>query len=267
MIRKSSTYLSFIRCLQFGSNLSPMNGNRRNFVTFRNYQNKCGDPFQCFSIYLSHTEPPLNKSVRHYCKIETNCWNCDHKIDVLTFTCQNCKALQRPDPKMTYFQLLDLPEAFDINTDDISTRYKKLQMMFHPDRFVNKSKEEVDISDEYSRLVNKAYSTLKNDLHRGLYILNLRGISTDDDSVKMDQAFLMDILEKNEEVENIKDEKSLIKMSEINNKEITKYILNASDAFKANDLEKAREVLMKMKYFVNIENEIKKKKSEMGVVS
>lgn len=127
--------------------------------------------------------------------------------------------------------------------------------------------EEMDISDEYSRLVNKAYTTLRNPLSRGLYMLDIKGVSIDDDSGKMDKAFLLDVLEKNEEVENIKDEEALQKLLQSNSNEITKYIKSASNAFKANNLEMAREVLMKMKYFVNIENEIKKKKSEMGIVS
>lgn len=78
--------------------------------------------------------------------------------------------------------------------------------------------EEKIISEEYSALVNKAYSTLINPLERGLYMLKLSGFSIEEDTKEMDKTFLIEIMERNEEIENEKDANKL-RQFHIKNKE------------------------------------------------
>lgn len=68
--------------------------------------------------------------------------------------------------------------------------------------------DEQVLSEEYSSLVNKAYATLLNPLDRGLYLLNLEGISIEEEAVTMDAEMLMYIMEKNEEVEEADSEQA-----------------------------------------------------------
>lgn len=60
--------------------------------------------------------------------------------------------------------------------------------------------EERKISEQYSALVNKAYSTLHQPLARGLYILHLHGINLHEDTKETDPQFLAEIMETNEEL-------------------------------------------------------------------
>lgn len=60
--------------------------------------------------------------------------------------------------------------------------------------------EERKISEQYSALVNKAYSTLHQPLARGLYILHLHGINLHEDTRETDPQFLAEIMETNEEL-------------------------------------------------------------------
>ena len=71
---------------------------------------------------------------------------------------------------------------------------------------------------EYSALVNKAYSTLTNPLKRGMYLLQLNGLSIEEDAKEMDKEFLMEIMERNEEIEHEKDA-DVLRQLNLKNKE------------------------------------------------
>jgi molecular chaperone HscB len=60
--------------------------------------------------------------------------------------------------------------------------------------------EEREISERYSALVNRAYSTLQQPLSRGLYILHLQGINLHEDTTESEPQFLAKIMETNEEL-------------------------------------------------------------------
>lgn len=68
-------------------------------------------------------------------------------------------------------------------------------------------------------MINKAYYTLSHPLQRGIYLLNLNNITLPEGTTNMNPEFLMDILEKNEEIERAsKDESTAIKLIEENRK-------------------------------------------------
>jgi molecular chaperone HscB len=60
--------------------------------------------------------------------------------------------------------------------------------------------EEHEISQQYSALVNKAYSTLLRPLARGLYMLRLHGVNLDEETQQTDPQFLAEIMQTNEEL-------------------------------------------------------------------
>lgn len=57
--------------------------------------------------------------------------------------------------------------------------------------------------------MNKSYTTLLNPLLRGLYLLNLGGLSIAEDSITMDTTFLYEIMDWNEKVEEVDTKESL----------------------------------------------------------
>lgn len=77
-----------------------------------------------------------------------------------------------------------------------------MQKLLHPDKFSNKSEKEKQFSEILSSLVNKAYSTLLHPLKRGLYMLELNGITISEGTDNVNAEFLMEIMEKNEEIED-----------------------------------------------------------------
>ncbi|TRZ23127.1 hypothetical protein HGM15179_003981 [Zosterops borbonicus] len=131
----------------------------------------------------------------------------------------------------------------------------------HVQTAVDPNQKEQHYSEQHSSLINKAYQTLLNPLSRGLYLLELSGVEpvqeTDCDA---DSAFLMEIMEINEKLAEAKNEDSLEEtetLIKVKQEELTKEV---TAAFERDDLEEAKKLLAKMKYFANLEDKLKAKK-------
>ncbi|XP_005007345.1 iron-sulfur cluster co-chaperone protein HscB isoform X2 [Cavia porcellus] len=164
------------------------------------------------------------------------------------FFCPQCRALQPPDPTRDYFSLMDCNRSFRIDTTKLQHRYQQLQRLVHPDFFSKRSQTEKDLAEKHSTLVNDAYKTLLAPLSRGLYLLKLHGIEISEGTdYKMDSQFLIGIMEINEKLEEAQNEAAI--------KEIESTVRD--------DFEKAKEILTKMRYFSNVEEKIKLKKTPL----
>ncbi|XP_004387674.1 iron-sulfur cluster co-chaperone protein HscB isoform X1 [Trichechus manatus latirostris] len=193
------------------------------------------------------------------------CWKCGGSPggpmgeDVLF--CPQCRALQPPDPTRDYFSLMDCNRSFRVDTTKLQHRYQQLQRLVHPDFFSRRSQTEKDFSEKHSTLVNDAYKTLLAPLSRGLYLLKLHGIEisegTDDE---MDKQFLMEIMEINEKLTEAQSEAAMNEIESIVAVKQKECIDSARRAFEQDDFEKAKEILTKMRYLLNVEEKIKLKK-------
>ncbi len=102
----------------------------------------------------------------------------------------------QPALDKNYFEIFGLPETFDINTAILKDRYHDLQQQLHPDRYATATDHEKRLSVQMTALINEALQTLKDPLRRGRYLLQLRGIDTNDEvDTAMDPAFLMEQME------------------------------------------------------------------------
>lgn len=95
-----------------------------------------------------------------------------------------------------FFELLDLPVSFDVNTAELATRYRELQRRFHPDRYASAPEPERRISLQLTAQVNAAFQTLKDPVARARYMLGLLGVDTGEETdTTMDAGFLMEQME------------------------------------------------------------------------
>ncbi|XP_032561322.1 iron-sulfur cluster co-chaperone protein HscB [Chiroxiphia lanceolata] len=192
------------------------------------------------------------------------CWSCGTAVagtDGPPRFCPACQALQPPAPRPDLFRLMDCDRSFRIDARQLQRRFRSLQRAVHPDRFGQRPPKEQYYSEQHSSLINKAYQTLLNPLSRGLYLLELSGVEpaqeTDCDA---DSAFLMEIMEINEKLAESKNEdiieeiETLIKVKQ---EELTREL---TAAFERDDLQEAKKLLGKMKYFANLEDKLKTKK-------
>ncbi|OXU28621.1 hypothetical protein TSAR_010926 [Trichomalopsis sarcophagae] len=196
----------------------------------------------------------------------SKCWQCDfpHKSELF---CAKCKALQKLPKDLDYFDIIGVERTFDVVVEDIQKKYRQLQTLLHPDKFGQKSDKEKEISENLSSLVNKAYNTLLHPLDRGLYMLKLHDVSIPEGTTSLDPEFLMEVMEINEEVEEAFENKEKALMLLQKNREtlavLTKQI---STAFSNNDIDQAKKLLIRMKYYMSIDNRLKKLKQDLGIV-
>ncbi|OXB85042.1 UNVERIFIED_CONTAM: hypothetical protein H355_016164 [Colinus virginianus] len=207
------------------------------------------------------------------------CWSCGAALpgsDAVPHFCPRCRALQPPAPRPDLFRLMECDRSFRVDAQRLQRRFRSLQRALHPDRFGRRAPEEQHYSEQHSSLINKAYQTLLHPLSRGLYLLELRGVEpaqeTDCDT---DPEFLTEIMEINEKLAEPKDDEILQEIEALikggsradgfvqnefhipRQEELTKEV---TAAFERDDLQEAKKLLAKMKYFANLEDKLKNKK-------
>ena len=107
-------------------------------------------------------------------------------------------------PGKNHFELFGLPVKFDVDIDDLASRYREMQRSVHPDRFASASDQDRRLSLQMTALINEAFQTLKDPVRRGRYLLSLRGVDLGDDTdTAMDPAFLMEQMELREQLDEV----------------------------------------------------------------
>ncbi|XP_061459490.1 iron-sulfur cluster co-chaperone protein HscB isoform X2 [Rhineura floridana] len=120
---------------------------------------------------------------------------------------------------------------------------------------------EQDFSKQHSSLVNKAYRTLLNPLSRGLYLLELNGIElVKGTDTEADPEFLLEIMEINEKLSDANNDAKIEEMENFIAAKQEALTKGVRRAFDQDDLQEAKKLLAKMKYFANLEEKLKRKK-------
>lgn len=63
-----------------------------------------------------------------------------------------------------------------------------------------RSEDEQNLSADWSSLVNNAYKTIQSPIQRGEYLLTLHGVTIPEDNSELNKEFLMEMMDRNEEV-------------------------------------------------------------------
>ncbi|XP_026728271.1 iron-sulfur cluster co-chaperone protein HscB, mitochondrial [Trichoplusia ni] len=196
-----------------------------------------------------------------------SCWSCGKDVQrvVPALFCGHCNAIQHPMKGENYFKLMGVSESYDLDENVLAKKYKELQRYLHPDKFASRAKQEQEISERYSSLVNEAYKTLLEPLTRGIYMLRLRGKDIPENT-EVDQQFLMEIMEKNEEVESAESEEEIMALNKENKAKIKKLQKQVSTAFFEGDLKRVIKLLGIMKYYTSIDNQIQTSIRSKGII-
>jgi len=90
------------------------------------------------------------------------------------------------------FELFKLPRRFVIDATELTTRWKQLQQLAHPDRFADQSSQTQRTATQWSVRINEAYQRLKNPIARGAYLCELAGHPVNAEAnTQMSPEFLM----------------------------------------------------------------------------
>lgn len=188
--------------------------------------------------------------------VNYSCWNCKAVYKPFNYFCPECSKIQKPSASVTYFELFGIPCSFEINLENLTKEFRAIQALLHPDKYSQKDEYEQNLSSEYSSLINKAYSSLFNPLQRALYMLQLKEITIAEENTQMDQLFLMEVMELNEEIDGANSNK-LSKIEKLNQERIKKLFAEFSKFYEESNFGKAKDLVIKIKYFVSVEKRLK----------
>jgi len=95
------------------------------------------------SLYPQNVNIRNNKFKGHsYVTYDTfRCWNCQTILDIRPcLFCKKCSIIQSSeDQNLNYFELFNIHVHYDIDTVQLTSNFRKLQNLMHPDRFSNKT--------------------------------------------------------------------------------------------------------------------------------
>lgn len=101
----------------------------------------------------------------------------------------------------SHFSRLGLPRRFALDPTELERQYLARSRAVHPDYHAAGSSADLAASTELSAALNEAYNTLRDPFTRADYLLGLEGGPTAAEHKQVPQAFLAEMLELRERVE------------------------------------------------------------------
>ncbi|HET7102538.1 MAG TPA: Fe-S protein assembly co-chaperone HscB [Terracidiphilus sp.] len=114
------------------------------------------------------------------------CWSCSVAHNESTLFCPHCSKIQ-PPPGGDYFSVFALRRKFEIDLPELEREFHRLSRKLHPDRFARAGANEQEWSLADTALLNDAYRTLKDPIHRTEYLLKLRGAAIGEENSGKDR--------------------------------------------------------------------------------
>jgi len=105
--------------------------------------------------------------------------------------------------------------------------------------------------------VNRAYNTLQRPLDRGLYLLRLDEESLEHDASVSVTGFLDEIMTINEDLIEAETAQEINAVGALNQTRIDALVHRISEAFKIDDRDAAKELLLQLKYYASIQEKVK----------
>ena len=89
------------------------------------------------------------RSIRLYVTMQTNqtCWKCQRSLDNQKeqFFC-DCGVIQPPNNERTFFEVLGIETSFDVDSRQLTQKFRQLQSYLHPDKFTQKTAVRIAIN-------------------------------------------------------------------------------------------------------------------------
>ena len=189
------------------------------------------------------------------------CQKCESPLISRLF-CLSCNAFQTVPPEIDNFEVLGFPVCFEINSEDLEERYKRLSLVLHPDFFAAAPKEEKRLSEKASAMLNTAYSTLREPTSRAGYLLFLFTKEKNLNERKLPDGFLQEMFFLQESLDELlesSDSSALNKMNEdlrTRHKEIESYYAPLFKNFK--DLPEDSEILQQLQTHLSAERYLRR---------
>jgi len=107
-----------------------------------------------------------------------------------------------------YFELFDVPRKLWIEMSALEKKFLELSWKLHPDKFVNASAEEQELSLQRSSELNDAYRVLRDPVARVEYLLGLEGMRKEGEHKQQAPPELLEeVFELNESLDALREAK------------------------------------------------------------
>ena len=116
--------------------------------------------------------------------------------------CAPCGVLFEPERELSPFEVLGQEPAWELDLTALRKRLIQLVRMVHPDFFASASDEQRALAERHSASLNESFETLADDLARGDWLIRSLGGPAEGELRDMPQAFLMEVLEWNEALDD-----------------------------------------------------------------
>lgn len=160
-----------------------------------------------------------------------------------------------------YFDLLSLPVQFLLDKPLLAGNFRALQRQYHPDRFVIATDQERRVAVQSTAYINEANETLKSPRLRAQYLLSLQAIEFGESDIIRDMPFLIVHMETREALELASQAPDALDQVDVIGLRVT-HDTQALEAcfqqhWQTGDLEKAKEAILKMKFYERLNDEVK----------
>ena len=154
-----------------------------------------------------------------------------------------------------HFAAFGLPVGWDLDRAALERRYLELQQAHHPDRVAAGSSGDQRAAVEKSAAINEGYRVLRDPVRRAEYVCKLGGVDLDSNegAPKMDQAFLLEMIERREELHESRDLEALRQRVE---GELDAALGDAVAALQGGGLDSAARALVRRRYLQRLADEI-----------
>lgn len=134
----------------------------------------------------------------------TTCPLCEAALES-PLCCTSCKALLEVSTEPTPFEALGLELRWDLDKKQLQQSLLRFTRLMHPDFFAAAEPEERERAERGSALLNEAFEVLSDDIARASWLVEARGGPSESEERQMPQAFLMEVLEWNETLEEARE--------------------------------------------------------------
>lgn len=131
---------------------------------------------------------------------------CSHCADELEtpLGCTSCGRLVELEGEISPFELFGWPLSDEIDARELHKRFLRFSRLTHPDFFAAESAATRALAERNSARLNEAREILSDDVRRADWLVRHLGGPDENDERQMPKAFLLEVLEWNEILEEAK---------------------------------------------------------------